>query len=48
MNQIQQARLERRTDAKLKALVERIRKKDASGISDNDAAAIYQYLISFY
>jgi len=48
MNQIQQARLERRTDAKLKALVERMRKKDASGVSEKDAAAIYQYLISFY
>ena len=48
MNQIRQARLERRTDAKLKVLVERMRKMEASGISDNDAAAIYQYLISFY
>jgi hypothetical protein len=48
MNRIRQARLERRTDAKLKVLVEKMRKKEASGISEKDAAAIYQHLISFY
>jgi hypothetical protein len=48
MNRIRQARLERRTDAKLKVLVEKMRKKDTSGISEQDAAAIYQYLVDFY
>ena len=48
MNRIRQARLERRTDAKLKVLVEKMRKKDTSGISEQDAAAIYQYLVAFY
>ena len=48
MTRIRQARLEKRTDAKIKVLVEKMRKKDASGISEQDAAAIYQYLIAFY
>jgi len=48
MTRIRQARLEKRTDAKIKVLVEKMRKKDASGVSEKDAAAIYQYLISFY
>ena len=48
INRIRQARLERRTDAKLKVLVEKMRKKDTSGISEQDAAAIYQYLVAFY
>jgi hypothetical protein len=48
MNRIQQARLERKKDAALKALVERMRTMDASWISEKDGAAIYQYLISIY
>jgi mono/diheme cytochrome c family protein len=48
INRIRQARLERRTDAKLRGLVEMMRKKDTSGISEQDAAAIYQYLVAFY
>ena len=48
INRIRQARLERRTDAKLKVLVEKMRKKDTSGISEQAAATIYQYLVAFY
>jgi len=48
MNRIRQARLERKTDAGLKALGERMRRMDKSWISEKDAAAIYQYLISIY
>lgn len=48
MNRIRQARLERKKDAGLKALVERMRTMDKSWISEKDAAAIYQYLISIY
>ncbi len=48
MNRIQQARLERKKDAALKALVERMRTMDKSWISEKDGAAIYQYLISIY
>ena len=48
MNRIQQARLERKKDAAIKALVERMRTMDKSWISEKDGAAIYQYLISIY
>ena len=48
MNRIRQARLERKKDAAIKALVERMRKMDNPWISEKDAAAIYRYLISIY
>jgi hypothetical protein len=48
MNRSRQARLERKPDAKLKVLVDKMRKKNASGISEQEAAAIYQYLAAFY
>lgn len=48
MNRSRQARLERKPDAKLKVLVEKMRKKNASEISEQDSAAIYQYLAAFY
>lgn len=48
MNRSRQARLERIPHAKIKVLVEKMRKKDTSGISEQDAAAIYQYLVDFY
>jgi arsenate reductase-like glutaredoxin family protein len=48
MNRSRQDSLERKPDAKLKVLVEKMRKKNAAGISEQDAAAIYQYLITFY
>jgi len=48
MNRSRQARLERIPHAKIKVLVEKMRKKDTSGISEQDAVAIYQYLVDFY
>jgi hypothetical protein len=48
MNRIRQARLERKKDAAIKALVERMRKLDTAWISEKNAQEIYRYLISVY
>jgi cytochrome c5 len=48
MSRSRQARLERTPHAKIKVLIETMRRKAASEISEQDAAAIYQYLVAFY